>query len=159
MISTFYLIKSNILKPDVYYKIYITNDSCYFIKVGGQFHNRYAYEKQLPEVLELLFSFWFKRMQQKQKVYEEMCDNLIQDQEVSSVLQKKDNFTLMHEEIRNVVLNKQGTFHTAFHDNGTVVFQLKSDQKLKFIIPRSISRESIKTTIEQNQGLFSVEER
>jgi hypothetical protein len=41
------------------------------------------------------------------------------------------------------------TFHTGFHDNGTISFALTNGKKYKFIIPLVISRSSIKDRIKQ----------
>lgn len=42
MIKSFYLLKPKMFTADMYYKVFITGDCIYFIKIGGQFHSRYA---------------------------------------------------------------------------------------------------------------------
>ena len=44
MIKSFYLLKPKMFTADIYYKVFITGDCIYFIKIGGQFHSRHAYK-------------------------------------------------------------------------------------------------------------------
>jgi hypothetical protein len=87
--KSFHVIKPRITKSDIYYKVYVTNNSFYFIRIGGQFHNRYAYDKQLPDILEFLFWFWLKKAEQKQAALEKEYDEKIFSGQVSDFLQKK----------------------------------------------------------------------
>lgn len=129
MIGSFYLIKPRMTKTDIYYKVYVTNSCIYFIKIGGQFHNRYAYEKQLPDILEFLFLFLFKKMEKKQRLLETDVDEKISGMDVNELLQRKHNFSLSISTIEDIIIKKQGTFHTGFHDNGTISFTLKNVKK------------------------------
>lgn len=57
MIKSFYLLKPKTFTADMYYKVFVAGDCIYFIKIGGQFHSRHAFKKQLPGISELLFLF------------------------------------------------------------------------------------------------------
>ncbi|HCF55318.1 MAG TPA: hypothetical protein DEU03_19745 [Bacillus sp. (in: Bacteria)] len=57
MIKSFYLLKPKMFTADMYYKVFITGDCIYFIKIGGQFHSRHAYKKQFIQVLMIMEQF------------------------------------------------------------------------------------------------------
>lgn len=158
MVKSFHVIKPRITKSDIYYKVYVTNTSFYFIKIGGQFHNLYAYEKQLPDILEFLFWFWFKKMEQKQSDLESKYDEMLNDNQVADLLQKKHNFSINTTDIKHIVINDMGTFHTGFHDNGTISFTLTNGKVLKFIIPKTTLRKSIIECIKAVQQTLSINE-
>jgi len=151
-------IKPRMTKTDIYYKVYVTNTFIYFIKIGGQFHNRYAYEKQLPDILEHLFLFWFKKMEKKQGILETDIDEKISSGDVDELIQRKHNFSLTTNTIEEILIKKQGTFHTGFHDNGTISFTLKNGEKIKFIIPKATLLSSIKDNIRQFHQTLSIRE-
>ncbi|WP_108669134.1 hypothetical protein [Peribacillus acanthi] len=158
MVSSFYLIKPRITKTDIFYKVYITETHFYFIKVGGQFHNRYAYNKQLPDLFEILFLFWFKRLEKKQENLELKIDQKVSQNEVAELLQERHNFSLNIGDIKEITINKAGTFHTGFNDNGTITFELLQEEKLKFIIPKTTLRMTVKRCIELEGRAFAIRE-
>jgi hypothetical protein len=106
--------KPRITKWDIYYKVYVINNSFYFIKIGGQFHNRHAYDKQLPEIFELLFWFWFKKMEQKQADLEMAYDEQVSCGQVSDLLQKKHNFSINNTDIKEIIINQNGLYIRVF---------------------------------------------
>ncbi|TVX77628.1 hypothetical protein FQP34_20975 [Peribacillus simplex] len=156
--KSFHVIKPRITKSDIYYKVYVTNLSIYIIKIGGQFHNHYAYEKQLPDILELLFWFWFKKMEKKQADLEIEYDEKVNNSQVFDLLQKKHNFSINNTDIKDIVINQKGTLHTGFHDNGTISFTLTNGKILKFIIPKTISRKSVTECLKEAQQTLSIKE-
>ncbi|MFC0273647.1 hypothetical protein ACFFIX_19840 [Metabacillus herbersteinensis] len=112
--KSFHVIKPRTTKSDFYYKVYVTNTYFYFIKIGSQFHNRYAYDKQLPDILEFLFWFLFKKVEQKQADLEIEYDEKISSGQVSGLLQKKHNFSINNTGIKDIVINQKGILHTGF---------------------------------------------
>jgi hypothetical protein len=158
MIKSFYLLKPKMLKADMYYKVFVTNDCIYFIKIGGQFHNRYAYKKQLSGIFGLLFLFWFKKIEKKQLNLETEIDAKIHTGDVHELLQLKNNFSIKTNTIEEVLLNKQGTFHTGFNDNGRISFMLQNGKKIKFIIPEATLFSSIEEIFHQYQQTISIRE-
>ncbi|KKI92769.1 hypothetical protein WQ54_07780 [Bacillus sp. SA1-12] len=156
--KSFNVIKPRATKSDIFYKVYVTNNSFYFIKIGGQFHNRYAYDKQLPDILEFLFWFWFKKVEQKQADLEIEYDEKVNSGQVSDLLQKKHNFSINITDIKEIVINQKGTLHTGFHDNGTISFILTNGKILKFIIPKTTLRSSVIECIKEAQPTISVKE-
>ncbi|WP_163100072.1 hypothetical protein [Peribacillus alkalitolerans] len=158
MDTSFYLIKPRIAKTDIFDKVYITDLYVYFIKVGGQFHNRFAYEKQLPEILELIFLYWFKKMEKKQTKIENDYDQMIKNNEVSQLLNKRPNFSLENSEISEIILSKKRTFHTGFNDNGTIIFSLMNGKTIMFIIPRNTLRMEIKKCMNIENQAFTLRE-
>ncbi|MGG5737264.1 hypothetical protein [Bacillus cereus group sp. IBL03679] len=158
MINSFYLLKPRMLKGDIYYKVFVTDDCIYFIKIGGQFHSRHAYKKQLPGILELLLLFWFRKIEKKQLNLETEIDVKIHTGDVHELLQIKNNFSITTKIIKEILLNKQGTFHTVFNDNGTILFTLQNAQKLKFIIPKETAFSSIEEVFHQYQHTKSIKE-
>ena len=158
MNKSFHVIKPRITKWDIYYKVYVTNNSFYFIKIGGQFHNRHAYDKQLPEIFELLFWFWFKKMEQKQADLEMAYDEQVSCGQISDLLKKKHNFSINNTDIKEIIINQNGTLHTGFHDNGTISFILTNGKILKFIIPKTTLRSAVTEYIKEAQQTLSVKE-
>jgi hypothetical protein len=158
MEKSFHVIKPRVTKSDIYYKVYVTNNSFYFIKIGGQFHNRYAYDKQLPEILEFLFWFWFKKMEQKQADLEIGYDEKVSSGQVTDLLQIKHNFSINNSDIKDIVINQKGTLHTGFHDNGTISFILTNGIIFKFIIPKTTLRSLVIEYIKGVQPTLSVKE-
>ena len=118
----FYLLKPKMFTADIYYKVFITGDCIYFIKIGGQFHSRHAYKNNY-----LVFqSYCFVLVQkEKQLNLETEIDAKIHTGDVHELLQLKNNFSIEINIIEEVLLNKRGTFHTGFNDNGTISFMLK----------------------------------
>jgi hypothetical protein len=157
MVHSFYLIKPRLTKFDIFYKVYVTDTSFYFIKIGGQFHNRYAYEKQIPVLFEILFWYWLKKTEKKQTALEAEYDNKVNNNEVSELLQKEYNFSINSTEIKNIVINTAATFHTGFRDNGTILFTLTNGETHKFIIPETISRVAINKSIKEVQPELSIQ--
>lgn len=158
MIKSFYLLKPKMFTADIYYKVFITGDCIYFIKIGGQFHSRHAYKNQLPGISELLFLFWFKKIEKKQLNLETEIDAKIHTGDVHELLQLKNNFSIEINIIEEVLLNKRGTFHTGFNDNGTISFMLKNGQKIKFIIPEETLFSSIEEIFDQYEQTIFVRE-
>ena len=158
MIKSFYLLKPKMFTADMYYKVFVTGDCIYFIKIGGQFHSRHAYKKQLPGISELLFLFWFKKIEKKQLNLETEIDAKIHTGDVHELLQLKNNFSIEINIIEEVLLNKRGTFHTGFNDNGTISFMLKNGQKIKFIIPEETLFSSIEEIFDQYEQTIFVRE-
>ncbi|MGH1163426.1 hypothetical protein ACQVTW_31140 [Bacillus mycoides] len=158
MMKSFYLLKPRMLKGDIYYKVFVTDDCIYFIKIGGQFHSRHAYKKQLPAILDLLFLPWFKKIEKKQLNLETEIDVKIHTGDVHELLQIKNNFSITTNIIEEILLNKQGTFHTGFNDNGTISFMLQNGQKLKFIISKETLFSSIEESFYHYQQTISIRE-
>jgi hypothetical protein len=157
MIQSFYLIKPRLTQSDIFYKVYVTDTSFYFIRIGGQLHNRYAYEKQIPVLIEILFWYWFKKAEKKQAALEVEYDNQVNNNQVTELLRKEHNFSIHSTEIKNIVINTAGTFHTGFQDNGTILFTLTNGETYKFIIPETVSRMSIKKSIKEVQPELSIQ--
>jgi hypothetical protein len=151
MIRSFYLIKPRLTKSDIFYKVYVTSTSFYFIKIGGQFHNRYAYERKILVLFEILFWYWFKKTEKKQAALEAEYDKKVNNNQMDALLQKKHNFSINSTEIKDIAINKEATFHTGYEDNGTILFTLTNGTTHKFIIPETVSRPSIKKSIKEAQ--------
>ncbi len=158
MVGSFHVIKPGKITPDIYYKVYVTETDFYFIKMGGQFHNRYAYEKQLPDLLEFLFLPLFKKAERKQAALEAEYDLLINNNQTSDLLKSKHNFSISGQVIHEVIIDSKPTLHTAFHDNGTISFMLTNGKKHKFIIPKTTSRISVRHTLQESQPILSIKE-
>ncbi len=158
MIKSFYLIKPRMTRGDLFYKVYVTNTELLFIKLGGQFHNRDAFEKQIPGIAQLLFLLGFKKVEKKQSQMEKSYDESIQQNQESELLKVKHNFSISHRDIQEIIVDKKGTFHTGFHDNGTMAIKLKDDKDLKFIIPKMTLRKEIHKALHEVQPPLPVKE-
>ena len=71
-----------------------------------------------------MFCFGSK-IEKKQLNLETEIDAKIHTGDVHELLQLKNNFSIEINIIEEVLLNKRGTFHTGFNDNGTISFMLK----------------------------------
>ncbi|WP_066172569.1 hypothetical protein [Bacillus marinisedimentorum] len=158
MISSFYVIKPRMTRGDLFYKVYVTDTSLLFIKLGGQFHNRDAFENQVPGIAQLLFLFGFNKVEKRQSQMEKSYDESIQQNQVFELLRIKENFSINHRDIQEILVNKKGTLHTGFHDNGTIIIKLKSDKDLKFIIPKTTLRREIHKALHEVQPPLPVKE-
>jgi hypothetical protein len=97
-------------------------------------------------------------MEKKQLNFETEIDSKINIRDAYELLQIKNNFSITKSTIEEIILNKQGTFHTSFHDNGTILFTLKNGEKLKFIIPKATLLSSIKEILNQYQQTIFIRE-
>ncbi|MCR6781263.1 hypothetical protein P4391_24015 [Bacillus thuringiensis] len=73
-------------------------------------------------------------------------------------MQLKNNFSIKTNTIEEVVLNKRGTFHTGFNDNGKISFILQNGQKVKFIIPEETLFSSIEEIFDEYEQTIFVRE-
>ena len=72
-------------------------------------------------------------------------------------LQLKNNFSIEINIIEEVLLNKRGTFHTGFNDNGTISFMLKWS-KNKVHHPEETLFSSIEEIFDQYEQTIFVRE-
>lgn len=73
-------------------------------------------------------------------------------------MQLKNNFSIKTNTIEEVLLNKQGTFHTGFNDNEKISFILQNGQKVKFIIPEETLFSSIEEIFDEYEQTIFVRE-
>lgn len=158
MVNSFHVIRPRVTKLDIYYKVYVIHNSFYFIKTGGQFYNRHAYDEQLSDILGLLLLPWFKKNERKQFELEMEYDQKILSGRVSELLNEKNNFSINNREIEEIVINRRGTLHTFFEDNGTISFNLVNGRKFKFIIPKTTIRSAVTENITEVQPTLCIRE-
>ena len=91
----------------------------------------------------------------KQLNLETEIDAKIHTGDVHELLQLKNNFSIEINIIEEVLLNKRGTFHTGFNDNGTISFMWS---KIKFIIPEETLFSSIEEIFDQYEQTIFVRE-
>jgi len=158
MIYNFYLLKPRMISTDFYYKVYVTNNYLYFIKIGGQFYSRDAYFNQLSGGVGILFWYWFKKTEKKQACFEAEIDQKIECGEITEILQNKHNYKILIETIDEIVTNKSKNFHTSFNDYGTISFKLKDGKIIKFIIPDTNLRITVLRSLKQISQTITIKE-
>ncbi|MFP3511516.1 hypothetical protein SB775_18080 [Peribacillus sp. SIMBA_075] len=152
MVTPIYLIKPSTFTLDKYYKVYATETSYIFIKLGGQFYEENAVEKQYL-LLGLIFSFFRKKiLANKRSVLENKVDKGI-ELNPDSLLAKRNNFKVDLDNIKTVEVSEKSTFHTAWNDNGSVKITLRNGKVLKFIIPLSVSAKLVIDSFESKKVL------
>ncbi|MFB7142528.1 hypothetical protein ACFCYN_23230 [Gottfriedia sp. NPDC056225] len=156
MISV-YLLKPRQLGTDVYYKVFVSEEYLYFIKIGGQYFSRDAYFNQLSG-FGILFWYWFKKIEKKQALYEAEIDLKFESGEIESVLHKSHNFKLLTESIEEIQTSKNKTFHTFFHDYGRISFKSKNGKINKFIIPDTNLRITVVNSLKNSLHSITIKE-
>lgn len=137
MRTPIYLIKPSTFTPDKYYKVYATETSYIFIKLGGQFYEENAVEKQYLLLGLIFLLFREKIFTNRRSVFENTVDREIEINP-DSLLAKRNNFKIDLDNIKTVQVNEKSTFHTSLNDNGSVKITLSNGKILKFIIPLSV---------------------
>ncbi|PER51643.1 hypothetical protein COL26_20960 [Bacillus thuringiensis] len=99
-----------------------------------------------------------QKNRKKQLNLETEIDTKIHTGDVHELLQLKNNFSIKTNTIEEVVLNKRGTFHTGFNDNGKISFILQNGQKVKFIIPEETLFSSIEEIFDEYEQTIFVRE-
>lgn len=103
---SFHALKPSQLTPDAYYKVYVTEEGCYFAKIGGQLSSDEAYD-QLPLVLGIVLSFPYKQLQKRQDAREQQFDEWVEEGRPEELLQSSRNFLLQTTEIESVQLSEK----------------------------------------------------
>jgi hypothetical protein len=152
MRTPIYLIKPSTFTPDKYYKVYATETSYIFIKLGGQFYEENAVEKQYL-LLGLIFLLFRKKiLTNRRSVFENTVDREIEINP-DSLLAKRNNFKIDLDNIETVQVNEKSTFHTSLNDNGSVKITLSNGKILKFIIPLSVPAKLVIDSFESKNVL------
>jgi hypothetical protein len=152
MRTPIFLIKPSTFTSDKYYKVYATETSYIFIKLGGQFYEENAVEKQYL-LLGLIFSLFRKRiLTNRRSVFENKVDKEIEINP-DSLLAKRNNFKIDLNSIKTVQVSEKSTFHTSWNDNGSVKITLSNGKILKFIIPLSVPAKLVIDSFESKNVL------
>ncbi len=142
MQPSIHLLEPSALKPDKYFKVYASDPSLLFIKVGGQFYDEQT-DDEAPLVLGLVMMALRKIVLNKRKEqHEANIDRQVSDNP-QELLAKKSNFTLDLATIEKIELNTKSSFHTNKTDRGSLMLYTKDGEKRKFTIPSFVSTKAV----------------
>lgn len=151
MPQAIHLLEPSILTPDKYYKVYSTDPSLLFVKVGGQFYDEKT-DDEAPLVLGLFMMVLRKLYLNKRKDYINAMIDRKFSEDPQQLLAKKSNFDITSTSIKKIELKTKSTMHTNKTDNGTLHFHLENDAERKFTIPSFVPRKSV-ISFFQNHGI------
>lgn len=155
----FHLLKPKGLIPDRYYRVYYNEQGFYFIRIGGQFFSYRAFENQMGNefVMFLIMLPFYKLSKKKQQARVQRVEEMVKKGMLDACAAEKNNFFLLIDEIEKVVIKEGSSLHTAFHDNGTVIFCRRDSKEEKFLIPKNILRKEVIEIIRVNYPSISIE--
>lgn len=150
MHPSIHLLAPSTLALDHYYKVYSTDSSLVFAKVGGQFYDE-ASDDNLPLIAGLLFIAARKLFLTKRKEQREAAVDRQMSENPQSLLSKKSNFELHSASIHKVEMKTKSTFHTAGTATGTLRFYLNDGSEKKFTIPSFVPTKAVANFFEDQQ--------
>jgi hypothetical protein len=142
MQSAIHLLEPRKLTLDKYYKVYSTDPSLLFVKVGGQFYDEKT-DDEAPFVVGIAMMVLRKLFFNKRKEQHEAGVDRQVSENPQELLSKKNNFNLDVTAIQKIEMNTKSTFHTIGTDRGTLVLHLKDGTRRKFIIPSFVSTKAV----------------
>lgn len=150
MHPSIHLLAPSTLALDHYYKVYSTDSSLVFAKVGGQFYDE-ASDDNMPLVAGLVFIVFRKLFLNKRIEQREAAVDRQMSENPQSLLSEKKNFDLHFTAIDKVEMKTKSTFHTAGTATGTLRFYLNDGSEKKFTIPSFVPTETVAKFFEDQQ--------
>lgn len=131
--ESFYGLQPRWLGGDHLYHIFITSRAFCGAKVAGQFYDEQSAETQLNP-LGILAVPIIKRLLRKRKEKSRIYDSI--DPMSSAFLEAdKNNFRILKEEVRHILINRKRSWWTASTPNsGTIKFVMLDGKTRKFIL-------------------------
>jgi hypothetical protein len=116
------------LSPDRFYKIFVSKNALYGVKIAGQIFDEQSADSQIPFLIYILLRPWIKGLIKKRYDNEELYRDI--DLSNKKFLEMdKHNFMYDTHSVYEIKLNNKKSLHTYGQNNGILEIHMRDGKK------------------------------